>query len=158
MRQIPKFSFAVRLTPIRSIAAVAVTFLLAFFTTKCGLSEEEFLKTYNELRKIVNLGKLNNKTINEIDNQLNQKINSNPKLLDYKIKSEIDNAINNVTPEYDRIIESKKNTYRYIEERINEETCYSEECKSLGGPMRICSPWISDCPLTDQEDPANLKR
>lgn len=153
-----KFLFVIPLTPIKTTAAVAVTFLLAFFTTRCGISEEEFLKTYNELRKIVKWEKLNNKTINEIDNQLNQKINSNPKLLDYKIKSEIDSAINNVTPEYDRIIENKKNTPRYIEEKINKETCYSEECKSLGGPMRICSPWISNCPLTDQETPANLKR
>jgi len=35
---------------------------------------------------------------------------------------------------------------RYIEEPINNETCYSKECRALGPPMRLCSPWWDGCP------------
>jgi hypothetical protein len=28
----------------------------------------------------------------------------------------------------------------------NDETvCYTDECKALAPPMRICAPWINDC-------------
>ena len=35
---------------------------------------------------------------------------------------------------------------KYIEEPINNETCYTDQCKALGGPIRMCSPWADNCP------------
>ena len=34
---------------------------------------------------------------------------------------------------------------RLIEKAPDKDLCYSEECKKLGGEMRLCSPWLDDC-------------
>lgn len=90
----PDFLFSLRLTPKRSIIAILIASTLTFVTSKCGISQEDVLKFYNELRKAIkfDLPDANN-ILNEIDNQLNEKINRNPKLLEYKIRREVDSAI-----------------------------------------------------------------
>ena len=34
---------------------------------------------------------------------------------------------------------------RLIEKAPDKALCYSEECKKLGGEMRLCSPWLDSC-------------
>ena len=34
---------------------------------------------------------------------------------------------------------------RLIEKDIDTSKCYTEECKKLGGEMRLCSPWLDTC-------------
>ena len=34
---------------------------------------------------------------------------------------------------------------RLIEKAPDKALCYSEECKKLGGEMRLCSPWLDTC-------------
>ena len=60
----------------------------------------------------------------------------------------VGDAIDKVTPEYDRIIEEANRKYkpRYVEEPNDEKVCYTTECKTLAPPMRICSHWVDDCP------------
>lgn len=79
---------------------------------------------------------------------INDFILKDPEKLDRRIKRDVDRAIENVTPEYDRIIQKANEKYkpRYVEEKNNEETCYTKECKALGPPMRICASWVPDCP------------
>lgn len=69
------------------------------------------------------------------------------KELEAKIELEVDRAIENVIPEYDRIIAEADKKYKpiYIDEVNDETLCYTEECKSLAPPMRICAPWIDNC-------------
>jgi hypothetical protein len=69
------------------------------------------------------------------------------KELEAKIELEVDRAIENVRPEYDRIIAEADQKYKpiYIDEVNDETLCYTEECKSLAPPMRICAPWVSGC-------------
>ena len=69
------------------------------------------------------------------------------KELEVRIELEVDRAIENVRPEYDRIIADYDRKYqpKYIEKPVDESVCYTEECKSLGGEMRLCSPWVDDC-------------
>lgn len=31
------------------------------------------------------------------------------------------------------------------EKPIDSSVCYTEECQSLGGEIRICAPWVEDC-------------
>ncbi len=71
----------------------------------------------------------------------------NQKRLDAKVEIEVDRALQEVQPEYDRIIAEADKKYqpRYIEEDNDESLCYTEECKSLAPPMRICAPWLDDC-------------
>jgi len=79
--------------------------------------------------------------------ELNEYIIKDPKLLDNRVKRDVDKAIQNVTPEYDRIIREADQKYqpKYLEKPVDESVCYTDECKSLGGEMRICAPWIQDC-------------
>jgi hypothetical protein len=79
--------------------------------------------------------------------ELNEYIIKDSKLLDNRVKRDVDKAIRNVTPEYDRIIREADQKYqpKYLEKPIDESLCYTDECKSLGGEMRICAPWVKDC-------------
>jgi hypothetical protein len=69
------------------------------------------------------------------------------KELDARIELEVDKAIRDVIPEYDRIISEADQKYKpiYIDEVNDETLCYTEECKSLAPPMRICAPWVDEC-------------
>ena len=79
---------------------------------------------------------------------VNDFILKDPEKLQRRIARDVDRAIEKVTSEYDRIIEKDNQKYlpRYIEEKNNDETCYTDECKSLGGPVRMCAPWYAGCP------------
>jgi len=94
MKKIPEFTFNIKFTPKRSIISIVVASILVFITTKCEISKEDVLKFYNELRRVVKLDFINkNEILKEFDNQLNEKINRTPELLDYKIKRELDYAL-----------------------------------------------------------------
>jgi hypothetical protein len=69
------------------------------------------------------------------------------KELESRIELEVDRAIRDVIPEYDRIISDYDKKYKpiYMDEVNDETLCYTEECKSLAPPMRICAPWVEDC-------------
>lgn len=79
--------------------------------------------------------------------ELNEHIINDPELLKRRIQRDVDRAIERVTPEYDRIIKEADQKYepRFIEKPVDESVCYTEECKSLGGEMRICAPWVQNC-------------
>lgn len=152
MREIPKFSFTVRLTPKRSFAAAVVGALLVSLT-QCGISKDDILKYYNEIRKYIPWN-LANEILNEIDNQLNQQINQDPKLLREKIKSEVDGAISEY--EYqerkNRVINMKnknileeinKDKYDKLQKLIVENAVYYE---FSDGTMGIRGAWVPPDP------------
>ena len=79
--------------------------------------------------------------INEVILKDSDKINR-------RVERDVTRAIDQVTPEYDRIIREADKKYqpRYIEEKNDESLCYTDECKALAPPMRLCAPWLDDCP------------
>ena len=75
---------------------------------------------------------------------INEFILKDPEKLNRRIKRDVGRAIDEVTPEYDRIIaESNK---RYKPKYVEKAPDGSEAQRLLGGEMRICAPWIDDCP------------
>ena len=66
---------------------------------------------------------------------------------DARIEFDVDRALDQATPEYDRIIRESDQKYqpKYSEKDVDESICYSEDCKRLGGEMRICAPWAENC-------------
>ena len=72
----------------------------------------------------------------------------NQKELDARIELEVDKAIRDVIPEYDRIISDYDQKYKpiYIDEVNDETLCYTDDCKKLAPPMRICASWVENCP------------
>jgi hypothetical protein len=79
---------------------------------------------------------------------INDFIIKDPEKLNRRIHRDVDRAIDQVTPEYDRIIREADQKYKpkYVDEKNDESVCYTDECKALAPPMRICSPWWDDCP------------
>ncbi len=149
MKKIPEFSFKVRLTPKRSFIAVVVASLLAFLTTKCGVSKEDFLKYYNELRKLIKWD-LPDGLIDEVDNQLNDQINKDPELLRKKIRTEVDDAIRNYEIEEQKhqminmknknILEEINNSkYNDLQRSIIKNAIYYE---FADGTMGIRGSWV----------------
>lgn len=79
---------------------------------------------------------------------INDYIIHDPEKLQRRIHRDVDRAIEEVTPEYDRIIERENRKYlpRYFEKPVDKSVCYTKECQALGGEMRICSPFYDGCP------------
>ncbi len=78
---------------------------------------------------------------------INRVIIQDPDKLNRRVERDVDKAIRLATPEYDRIIQEADQKYKekYLEKPIDENVCYTDECKSLGGEIRICAPWVEDC-------------
>ena len=75
---------------------------------------------------------------------LNEILIQDPNKVERRVKRDVDRALAEVTPEYDRIIEESNKRYkpRYVEKAPDG----SEAQRLLGGEMRICAVWVDDCP------------
>ena len=155
MKALPEFSFKIRLTPKRSIISIVVASILVLITTKCEISKEDVLKIYNELRRVVKLDFINkNEILKEFDNQLNEKINRTPELLDYKIKRELDYALIDYENQEkkSRVVNMKnknileeinKPKYDELQRLIIENVVYYE---FADGTMGIRGAWVTPDP------------
>jgi len=78
---------------------------------------------------------------------LNEFIIKDPEKLDRRVKRDVDRALDSMTPEYNRIIAEADKRFkpRYMDLKSDETVCYTDECKALAPPMRICAPWVTDC-------------
>lgn len=77
---------------------------------------------------------------------INPIIVQDPEKIDRRVKRDVRRAIENVLPEYDRIIREADRKYqpRYFERPIDSKL-QTGESKLLGGEMRICAHWVPDC-------------
>ena len=77
---------------------------------------------------------------------INDFIIKDPEKLDRRVYRDVDRAIDAVTPEYDRIISDYDRKYkqRYSEKPVDTSVCYTDDCKALGGEMRIHASWVDD--------------
>lgn len=116
------------------IISSILLFLVASISGWLKIDEKDLLKIYSAIVQHFNLQYVIPEKHTE-------------KALDSKIEMEVDKSIDKVTPEYDRIIEEDNKQYqpRYIEEEAKPEN-QSGDAGLLGGPMRICAPWVDDCP------------
>ena len=155
MRQKPNFNvlFNLKISRKASIVAVAVASFLAFLTVKCDFSEKDVLKYYNELRKLIKWD-LPDTMIDEFDNQLNQRINEDPKLLQQKIENEVDYAIIDYEIEEQRsrainmrnkniLEEINKPKYDNLQKLIVKNAIYYE---FADGTMGIRGAWVAPDP------------
>ena len=76
---------------------------------------------------------------------INDVLLQDPGVVERRVKRDVDKAIR----DYERLTgdtgEVKIPLPRLIESPLDTSKCYTEECKSLGGEMRLCSPWVDDC-------------
>lgn len=110
-----------------------IIIIIASLSGRLNIDEKDLWKLYQILIQRLNL----KQDIPEIiDNQ---------KRIDAKVELEVDRAL----IEYQRLT-GDDGTVRlpspiFSEKPIDEKLCYTDECKSLGGEMRLCSPWVEDC-------------
>jgi len=110
-----------------------IIIIIASLSGRLNIDEKDLWKLYQILIQRLNL----KQDIPEIiDNQ---------KRIDAKVELEVDKAL----IEYQRLT-GDDGTVRlpspiFSEKPIDEKLCYTDECKSLGGEMRLCSPWVEDC-------------
>ena len=115
------------------IVSIVCSILISTLSQCTGTSENKLWDLVDEIQR-----KYFPQTV------LNEVIIQDPNKLGRRVERDVDNAIRQVTPEYDRIIEESNQKYKpkYVEK----EPDGSEAQKILGGEMRICAPWVNDCP------------
>ncbi len=131
-----------------AIVGVVLSSTIGLLSQCTGVNEKSYWDLYDEIQRRINPKSMTNDFILQ-----------DPEKLQRRIYRDVSKAIRDVTPEYDRIIRKDNQKYlpKYIQEKNNDEVCYTEACKSLGGPMRICSPWYAGCPTgTDPLTPKGI--
>jgi hypothetical protein len=120
-----------------AIIGIVLSSMIAILSQCTGVSENGLWDLFDEIQR-----KYFPQTI------LNEFIIKDPEKLNRRIGRDVDRAIQNVTSEYDRIIEEADQKYKpkYVDEKNDESVCYTDECKALAPPMRICAVWVEDCP------------
>lgn len=149
------FLFSFRLTPKRSLIAVLIASTLTFITVRCGVSREDILKIYNEIRKTIKFDLPDkNNIIDIIDDQLNNRINNDPELLKHKIHTEVNDAIyqyerwerDNYVPNMKNEVileEIKSPKYSETQKQILKDAIYYE---FENGTMGIRGAWVPSDP------------
>ena len=119
-----------------AIIGIILTSIIAALSQCTGISENNLWDIFDEIQRKYFPQNIPNKFIIEDSEKLKR-----------RIRRDVDEAIRNVTPDYDRIImeADKKYKPKYIEEKNDETLCYTDECKKLAPPMRICASWNQNC-------------
>jgi len=80
---------------------------------------------------------------------INDVLLQDPGVVDRRVERDVDKAIR----EYEALTRDSEPPRvplpRLIEKAPDEALCYSEDCKKLGGEMRLCSPWVDNCKEED---------
>jgi hypothetical protein len=118
-----------------SIATIAVLSFIVASLSSCLKIEEktvwdivyEYLQTYQP------------------DSPLILELQKDPGIVDRDVKRSVDKAIR----DYKRLTGDDGTVRipspRYSVKPVDTSVCYTDECRSLGGEMRLCSPWTLDC-------------
>ena len=131
------FNFGNKFPNIKTYAIIGVilTSIIAFLSNCTGIKQELIWDLFDEIQR-----EINPKT------PINDFIIKDPEKLQRRIHRDVNKAIR----DYEKLTGDTPSVKivppRYIEEPMNDETCYSKECRALGPPMRLCSPWWDGCP------------
>jgi len=120
----------------KSLIGLVIIGIISLLSGWLNISEKQVWKYYQLLMGALNL-----------TNDLPEFSNNEHKL-DSKIELDVDRAIFEATAEYDRIIAEADKKYKpkYVDGVNDEAVCYTDECKTLAPPMRLCASWVDDCP------------
>jgi hypothetical protein len=139
------FSFGKKSKTITQWAAISITLsLIVSGLHKCtGINENRIWDLIDVSQKELKKKKVT------VPTELNDYIIKTPKLLERRIQRNVDNAIEDYEKEERRLYKPT-----YIEEKNDELVCYSEDCKKLAPPMRMCSSFVEgiDCPRKKEDE------
>jgi len=112
------------------IVSIVVSTIIATLSQCTGVSENGLWDLLDEIQR-----KYFPQTI------LNELILKDPDKVKRRVERDVTKSIDEVTPEYDRIIRESIKKPKYVEKAPDG----SEAQRLLGGEMRICAPWVEDC-------------
>ncbi len=116
------------------LISVILSGIVATLSQCTGAPQERLWDLLDEVQRVLFPGTI----INEV-------LLQDPGVVDRRVERDVDKAIR----EYERLTEGSNNSRiplsRLIETPIEASKCYTEECKKLGGEMRLCAPWLDTC-------------
>ncbi len=118
-----------------AIIGVVLTTLVASVSKCSGIDEKHLYDLIDEIQRKY-----------FPNTELNEYIIKDPKLLDNRVKRDVDKAI----AEYERLTGDDGRVIipspRRSEKPVDTSVCYTPECQALGGEIRLCAPWVDNCP------------
>jgi hypothetical protein len=133
------FNFGNKKPDIKQYAIIGIILssVIATLTQCTGIKETSLWDVFDEVQR-----KFFPQTM------LNDFIIKDPEKLDRRVKRDVDLAI----AEYERLT-GDDGKIRMPKPRYSEKPPDGSYAQSvLGGEMRLCAPWVNDCPLTDQNN------
>jgi len=130
------FNFGKKKPDIKQYAIIGIILssIIAALSQCTGVSENGLWDLLDEIQR-----KYFPQTI------LNEFILKDPDKLNRRIPRDVDRAVDDYVKK-SGLKQSGVDKPRYIEEENNETLCYSDQCKALAPPMRLCAPWVDTCP------------
>jgi hypothetical protein len=116
------------------IISAVLSAIVATLSQCTGAPQERLWDLLDEVQRVLFPGTV-----------INDVLLQDPAVVDRRVERDVDRAI----AEYERLTKDSEPPRvplpRLIEKALDTSKCYTEECKKLGGEMRICSPWIDNC-------------
>lgn len=130
------FNFGNKKPDIKQYAIIGIVLssIIAILSQCTGVSEKTIWDLFDEFQRTY----LHNPMLNDF-------VIKEPEKLDRRVKRDVDRALEeyNYLTHDDGKVKIPKPIY--VEKPVDTSTCYTKECQSLGGEMRLCAPWVYDC-------------
>jgi len=66
------------------------------------------------------------------------------------VERDVERTVDKAIREYERLTGDDGSVTipepRRSEKPVDTDVCYTDECRALGGEIRICAPWVDGCP------------
>jgi len=136
------FNFGKKKPGIKEYAIIGVVLSVVIGTlSQCtGISENSIWDILDEIQRKYFPGSI-----------LNEFVIKDPAKLERRIKRDVDHAIDDYIRK-SGLKESGVDKPIFIDSAIDPTVCYTKECQSLGGEMRLCAPWTFDCKKDDEQN------
>jgi hypothetical protein len=121
----------------KAVIAGLILFTVGIISTRLRINDDVFWRLYAIFQ-----GQLGN---NHRNSEINKKFKNDEKLLKFFITAEVDKSLNSYNQQAENQEQVRLPAPIYSEKPLDANTCYTAECRSLGGEMRLCAPWVEDC-------------
>ena len=116
------------------LVSIVLSGIVATLSQCTGASQEGLWDLLDEVQRTLFPGTV-----------INDVLLQDPAVVGRRVERDVDKAIR----DYERLTRDSEPPRvplpRLIEKALDTSKCYTEECKKLGGEMRLCSPWLDTC-------------
>ena len=120
------------------LISVILSGIVATLSQCTGAPQERLWDLLDEVQRVLFPGTI-----------INDVLLQDPGVVERRVHRDVDRAI----AEYERLTRDSEPSRiplpRLIEKALDTSKCYTEECKKLGGEMRLCAPWVDSCKEED---------